>query len=194
MFEVYMTWNLNFFFQFWAIFIPCEFLEKIWEIMRHSRYFLAHHPGIFSNITNAAHSKTPTALVKQTPYQRWHTWNGLSPIIMNEVFNFQENERYNLSSGIHLASRNMLIAHFGTDTISSLGPKLWKLIPDKTNHASTLSAFNAKIKSWTISNCSRKLCKIFVKDFGFFEICPSLSWNPHGVHVVFFLKNLGKNF
>ena len=46
--------------------------------------------------------------------------SGLSPIIMNEVFDFQENESHNLGSGIHLASRNMHTAHFGTDTISSL--------------------------------------------------------------------------
>ena len=50
--------------------------------------------------------------------------SGLSPIIMNEVFDFQENESHNLGSGIHLASRNMHTAHFGTDTISNLGPKL----------------------------------------------------------------------
>ena len=68
--------------------------------------------------------------------------NGLSPIIMNEVFNFKENESYNLRSGIHLASRNMHTAHFGTDTVSSLGPKLWKLIPDKIKHASRLSALS----------------------------------------------------
>ena len=66
---------------------------------------------------------------------------------MNEVFNFQENESYNLKSGIHFASRNMYTTHFGTDTISSLGPKLWKLISDKIKHASTLSTFKAKIKS-----------------------------------------------
>ena len=47
----------------------------------------------------------------------------------------------------------MHTAHFGTDTISSLGPKLWKLIPDKIKHASTFSAFKAKIKSWAINNC-----------------------------------------
>ena len=41
----------------------------------------------------------------------------------------------------------MNTAHFGNDTISSLGPKLWKLIPDKITHTSTLSAFEAKIKS-----------------------------------------------
>ena len=59
--------------------------------------------------------------------------NGLTPIIMNEAFNFQENERYSLGSGIHLASGNMHTARFGTDTISSLEPKLWKLITDKKN-------------------------------------------------------------
>ena len=42
---------------------------------------------------------------------------------MLEVFNFQENECYNLRKGIHLASRNMHTAHFGTDTISSSGPR-----------------------------------------------------------------------
>ena len=81
---------------------------------------------------------TPPTLAHQPPYPRWHTTNGLSPIIMNEVFNFQENERYNLRSGIHLASRNMLhTTHFGTDTISSLGLKLRKIIPDKIKNAST---------------------------------------------------------
>ena len=68
----------------------------------------------------------------------------------------------------------MHTAHFGTDTISSLGPNLWKLIPDKIKHASTLSDFKAKIKSWTITSCPYRLCKIFVKDLGFVEVCLSL--------------------
>ena len=54
---------------------------------------------------------------------------------MDEIFNFQKNESNNLRSGVHLASRKMHTAHFGTDTISSLGPKLWKPIPDKIKHA-----------------------------------------------------------
>ena len=66
----------------------------------------------------------------------------------------------------------MHTAHFGADTISSLGPKLWKLIPDKIKHTST--AFKAKIKSSTTNNCPCRLCKKFVKGFGFVEVCPSL--------------------
>ena len=39
----------------------------------------------------------------------------------------------------------MNTAHFGTDTTSNLRRKLWKLIPDKINHAPALSAFKDKI-------------------------------------------------
>ena len=68
----------------------------------------------------------------------------------------------------------MHTAHFGTSTTSSLKPKLWKLIPDKIKHTSTLSGFKAKIKSSTTNNCPCRLCKIFIKDLGFVEVCPSL--------------------
>ena len=57
----------------------------------------------------------------------------------------------------------MHTAHFGTDTVSSLGPKLWKLIPDKIKYASTLSAFKAKIKSWTINDCPCRLRKYLLR-------------------------------
>ena len=66
----------------------------------------------------------PPTLAHQSPCPHWHTTNGLSPIIMNEDFTFQENESYNLTSGINLPSRYMHTTHFGTDTIPSLGPKL----------------------------------------------------------------------
>ena len=79
---------------------------------------------------------------------------------------------YNLRSSICLASRNIHTTYFGTDTISRLGPKLWKLIPEKK--ASTVSAFKAKIKSWIINNFPCRLCKIFVKNLGFVEACPNL--------------------
>ena len=98
--------------------------------MHQPRYCLAHHPDISSNVTNVTHfsaSPTPPKLAHEPPYPRWHNTNDLSPI-MNKVFNFQGNESYNLRSGIDLASRNMHTAHFGTDTVSRLGPKLWKLI------------------------------------------------------------------
>ena len=47
-------------------------------------------------------------------------------------FLLQENEIYELRGGIHLTNRNMHTTYFGTDSLSNLGSKIWKLIPDKT--------------------------------------------------------------
>ena len=100
--------------------------------------------------------------------------NCLSPEIMKEIFIFQKNENDNFKSGAHLMNRNIHTAHFGTDTITNLGPKIWKLVPDKIKNASSLLVFKSRIKTWTTDNCPCRLCKTFVKDLGFIEVFPNL--------------------
>ena len=39
----------------------------------------------------------------------------------------------------------MHTAHFGTDTITNLGLKLWKLSPDEIKNAAVLSVFKSRI-------------------------------------------------
>ena len=85
--------------------------------------------------------------------------NSLSPEIMKEIFIFQENENYNLRSGTHLMNRNIHTVHFGTDTITNLGPKIWKLVPDEIKNVSSLLVFKSRIKTWTTDNCPCRLCK-----------------------------------
>ena len=68
----------------------------------------------------------------------------------------------------------MHTAQFGTDTIANLGPKLWKLVPDEIKNALPLSVFKSKIKTWTADSYLCTLCKIFIKDLGFIEVCPNL--------------------
>ena len=100
--------------------------------------------------------------------------NFLSLEIMKEVFIFQENESYNLRSGTHLMNRNIHTTHFGTDTITNLEPKIWKLVPDEIKNASSLLVFKSRIKTWTTGNCPCRLCKTFIKDLGFIEVFPNL--------------------
>ena len=50
--------------------------------------------------------------------------NNISPETMREIFHFQENDNYNLRSGIHLTSRNMRTTLFGKETVSNLGAKI----------------------------------------------------------------------
>ena len=94
--------------------------------------------------------------------------------ILKEVFIFQENENYNLRSGTHLMNKNILTAHLGTDTITNLGPKIWKLVPDEIKNASSLLVFKSRTKTWTTDNRPCRFCKTFVKDFGFIEVFPNL--------------------
>ena len=61
--------------------------------------------------------------------------NSLFPEIMKEVFIFQENENYNLRSDASITNRNIHTAHFGTGTITNLGPKIWKLVPNEIKNA-----------------------------------------------------------
>ena len=89
---------------------------------------------------------------------------GFSPETMKEILFFQENENHNLRSGTNLANRNMHTAHFDTNTITRIGPKLWKLVPDEIKNASILPVFKSRIKTWTLLT--------FVRDHGFMEICP----------------------
>ena len=100
--------------------------------------------------------------------------NGLSPEIVKKDFVFQENENYDLRSGTALANKNLHTEYFGTDTITNLGPKLWKFVPDEIKNSSQLSIFKSRIKTWTTANCPFRLCKTFVKDLGFIEVCTSL--------------------
>ena len=93
---------------------------------------------------------------------------------MKQVFISQENENNNLRGGTHLTNTNIHTAHFRPETITNLGPKLWKLVPDEIKNASSLSVFKSRIKTWTTDNCPCRLCKTFAKDLGFTEVFQNL--------------------
>ena len=72
--------------------------------------------------------------------------NDLCPKIMKEIFIFQENPTYNLRSGNYLTRRNIQTTHYGIDTISNLGAKIWDLLPEEIKNTSSMSIFKTKIK------------------------------------------------
>ena len=90
----------------------------------------------------------------------------LSPIIMQEFFP-QRDIKYNLRSQTDFKSSGTSTVHKGTESLRSLGPKIWNLIPQDIKESESLDIFYSKIKKWTPSNCPCKLCKIYIKDLGF---------------------------
>ena len=53
---------------------------------------------------------------------------GISPTLINEIFQFFENPVYEHRSGVHLPSRNSRKVFVGTESIMNLGAKLWNMV------------------------------------------------------------------
>ena len=53
--------------------------------------------------------------------------NGLSPVIVKEVFPFTVNTSYNTRNNRKFYSRSIKLVTFGSETLSHLAPKIWSL-------------------------------------------------------------------
>ena len=92
---------------------------------------------------------------------------GISPTIMNEIFQFFENPVYEHRSGVHLPSRNSRTVFFGTESIIKLEAKLWYMIPGNIKSSESLNVFKSKIKYWTPNHCPCRTCEICIGQVGF---------------------------
>ena len=92
--------------------------------------------------------------------------NGLSPEIMNSVFNLKENNRYSLRNVYELYSRNPRTVKYGTETISYLAPKVWSIVPQPIKESTSIHSFKTKIRKWK-PDCPCRLCKRYLQHVGF---------------------------
>ena len=91
--------------------------------------------------------------------------NGLGPEILNDVFQINVS-LYNLRNS-EFKTENVKTVHYGTESLSFLGPKIWKLLPVDIKSSNTLQIFKNKIKSWIPENCPCRLCKVYIQGVGF---------------------------
>ena len=92
--------------------------------------------------------------------------HNLSPPYMSDLFQLK-NIKYNLRKGKTLISNNVKTAHYGTETISYLAPKIWQLIPDTIKNSDSLDVFKRNRKLWIPTACPCKLCKTYIQHVGF---------------------------
>ena len=77
---------------------------------------------------------------------------GVSPVIMNEIFKIR-NCNYKTRNFSAFQSECVKRVHYGTETVSFLGPKLWSILPQEYKNIDNLSEFKNKIKNWVPQNC-----------------------------------------
>ena len=65
---------------------------------------------------------------------------------MEDVFKFK-NLAYNFQNAKTLNRSNVNSAKYGNETITSLGAKIWKVLPNDYKELTSLSTFKSKIKN-----------------------------------------------
>ena len=96
----------------------------------------------------------------------YNTKNDLGPKIMKDTFRFIQ-KPCNLRNDPELQSRRNRTVYFGTESISSLAPKIWESILSNIRSANSLGIFTEKIKFWTTYKCPCRLCKTYIGNVGF---------------------------
>ena len=92
---------------------------------------------------------------------------GLSPEIMNEIFQIREESCYNLRYTSQFTISPIDSFYNGRESVSFMGPKIWKLIPHAFKQIKSLSRFKKAIKEWKPSNSPWRLCKTYISQVGF---------------------------
>ena len=72
---------------------------------------------------------------------------GISPPLLNEVY-VPPQCSYELRGNNFLERRRVKSVRYGTESISSLAPKTWEILPNEIKDSDTLQIFKAKIKKW----------------------------------------------
>ena len=93
----------------------------------------------------------------------------ISPEISKELFSFNV-RNYNFRSQSTLKRIKTNSVYFGSESLSSLAPKIWDLVPDSFKNENSLERFKNRIKTWTTDKSSCRICKYISAKQGLFKL------------------------
>ena len=77
----------------------------------------------------------------------------LNPTFMKEIF-IENHSIYGLRSCNNLLLPQARTTCYGLETVSFLGSRLWRALPNDMKQSDTLSSFKRRIKSWKGEECN----------------------------------------
>ena len=93
--------------------------------------------------------------------------NGLSPVLMNDIFKLRGEQTYNLGKLSQFYRAKVNSIYNSTESVSFLGPKIWDLVPNELKDIGNLSAFKKAIKKWSPEKFTCRLCKDYSRNVAF---------------------------
>ena len=101
------------------------------------------------------------------PTEMYKLINNLWPPITNRVFKLNSDSCYNLRQISQFSRSSVRSVFHEAESISSLGPKIWDILPDDYKSIQNLDTFKIKIKKWNSENCPCRLYKVYIDRVGF---------------------------
>ena len=99
-------------------------------------------------------------------YEVFRVKKKMAPEILTEVFP-QKESNYCLRNSTTLQGRSIKTVMYGSETISSLGPKIWGILPAELKRIVSPTLFENKVRECVPKNCPFRLCKTYVQNIGF---------------------------
>ena len=101
------------------------------------------------------------------------TIKDLSPSFMKDIFT-KNKSAYSKNVSVNTRTKSMFYnssnpktVNYGLETLRSLRPKVWDMVPNQVKNCSSLSAFKSEIKKWIPRNCPCRICKTYVPQLGY---------------------------
>ena len=111
--------------------------------------------------------------LQQLVIEMFKVFKGMAPAFMKDVLTKNENiEAENVSSNTRSQvtfynAHNPKTVNYGLETLRTLGPKLWEMLPTHFKEIQSLPIFKQKIKQWIPNKCPCRLCKSYLPQVGY---------------------------
>ena len=83
------------------------------------------------------------------------TIKNLNPSFMKEIFTLNTTRDVSRNK---LLVKTQITKKYGTNTLRSLGPKIWNNLPTEIKNSENLSTFKTLIKTWSGPSCKCGIC------------------------------------
>ena len=133
-------------------------IEKIQE--RALSLVLEDHISDYPTLLGkAAIDPLKTKRIKTLATEIYKTIYSINPNYMKEIFKINKSQNYNFRSDNALKVGRFNTVKYGRNSLRTLGPQIWKSLPNEYKTAVNLNQFKKIMKLWSGPKCSCNICK-----------------------------------
>ena len=141
-------------------FSSAKSLQKIEKIQERALRFLYNdHRSSYSELLEKSGRCTMhVSRLRVLRIEIFKTLKHLNPPFMSDIFKIKSS-RYSSRNPYDLQHHRPNQVTFGSNSLRSLGPQIWNVLPNEIKSANNLNSFKRLIKQWDGPNCKCNACQ-----------------------------------